>query len=263
MASSVHNVGPTGTQAIERGLTLLELVSQGPASVRDLAERTTLPRSTVTRLVGALERFHYLVRDDDGAYRLGTGALMLASHWHKQSGIEQAATPHLEALVRELHETGHLTIREGLHSVCIAFSDSPQSIRLTMAVGDRVPLHVGAHAKILLAHAPPAVQEAVLGQELVALTPRSIADAHALRQDLDQIRLRGYAESYGEIDAGAYALAAPIRAVGGSVVAAIGVSGPTHRILEIPNDKLKAAVVDAARTISADLGFTPPSETAA
>lgn len=254
MVPSVHNVGPTGTQAIERGLTVLELVSQAPASVRDLAERTALPRSTVTRIVGALERFSYLVRGDDGTYRLGTGALMLASHWHRQSGIEQAATPRLEALVRELHETGHVTIREGLHSVCVAFSDSPQSIRLSMAVGNRVPLHVGAHAKALLAHAPPAVQEAVLGQELVALTPQSIVNAEALRHDLEQIRVRGYAESYGEIDAGAYALAAPIRAVGGSVVAAIGVSGPTERILEIPGEKLKAEVIDAARTISTELG---------
>lgn len=254
MARSDHNMGATGTQAIERGLTLLELVSQGPANVRDLAERTSLPRSTVTRLVGALERFHYLAKGDDGAYRLGTGALMLASHWHQQSGIEQAATPRLEALVRELHETGHVTIREGLHSVCVAFSDSPHSMRLTMAVGNRVPLHVGAHAKTLLAYAPPAVQETVLGQDLAAFTPRSIVDPEALRHDLEQIRVRGFAESHGEIDAGAYALAAPIRAVGGTVVAAIGVSGPTDRILAISGEKLKAEVMGAAHTISAALG---------
>jgi DNA-binding IclR family transcriptional regulator len=248
-------VAPTGTQAIERGLTLLELIAHRPLTVRDLAAQTELPRSTVTRLVGALERFRFIARADDGTYRLGTGALMLASQWHQQFGIERAVSPHLDELVHNLHETGHVTIREGRHSVCVAFSDSPQSIRLSMSVGNRVPLHAGAHAKTLLAHAPPAVVEAVLSQELAQFTPRSIVDTDALRHELDQIRLRGYAESHGEIDAGAYALAAPIRTVGGSVVAAIGVSGPTDRMLEIPKEKLEAQVLGAARAISAELGF--------
>jgi DNA-binding IclR family transcriptional regulator len=255
-------VGNTGTQAIERGLTVLELISQGPLTVRDLVERTELPRSTVTRLVGALERFRFIARADDGAYRLGTGALMLASQWHQQFGIERAAGPHLDEIVHRLHETGHVTIREGRHSVCVAFSDSPQSIRLSMSVGNRVPLHVGAHAKTLLAHAPAAAVESVLAQQLVQFTPRSIVDPDALRHELEQIRLRGYAESYGEIDAGAYALAAPIRTVGGTVVAAIGVSGPTDRMLEIPKEKLKAEVVGAARAISAELGFAGAPEVA-
>jgi DNA-binding IclR family transcriptional regulator len=249
----------TGTQAIERGLTLLALVSQGTTSIRELAERTALPRSTVTRLLGALERFAYLARADDGTYRLGTGALALASQWQHEFGIERAARQPLEALVHEVNETGHVTIREGGDSVCVAFSDSPQSIRLTMTIGNRVPLHVGAHAKILLAHAPIAVQEAVLSGALTRLTPRSIVDPAALRDDLTQIRLRGYAESYGEIDAGAYALAAPIHGFDGGVIAAIGVSGPTERMLEIPKEKLQEEVLTAARAISAELGFHEPT----
>jgi IclR family KDG regulon transcriptional repressor len=209
----------------------------------------------VTRLLGALERFRFISRAADGTFHLGTAALMLAAQWHRQFGIERAASPHLDDLVLALHETGHVTIREGRHSVCVAYSDSPQSIRLSMAVGNRVPLHVGAHAKTLLAHAPPAIIDSVLAEELAQFTPRSIVDPDAVRHELDQIRVRGYAESHGEIDPGAYALAAPIRTAGGSVVAAIGVSGPTDRMLGIAKEKLEAEVLRAARAISAELGF--------
>jgi IclR family transcriptional regulator, KDG regulon repressor len=259
MGEEAHNMVSTGTQAIERGLTLLELVAHGTTSIREMSERTQLPRSTVTRLLGALERFSYLARADDGSYRLGTGVLALATQWQHHFGVERAARQHLEALVHEVYETGHVTIREGRDSVCVAFSDSPQSIRLTMAIGNRVPLHVGAHAKTLLAYAPEAVQASILSGELSRFTPRSIVDSAALEEELDQIRLRGYAESYGEIDAGAYALAAPIRGFDGAVFAAIGVSGPTERMLEIPKEKLTDEVLAAARAISGELGFREPA----
>jgi IclR family transcriptional regulator, KDG regulon repressor len=246
---------PTGTQAIERGLTLVELVGARPSTVRELVEQTGLPRSTVTRLLGALESFHYVARRDDGTFALGSAALKLAAQWNGQFGVERAAIPHLEEMVNAVHETGHVTIREGLQSVCVAVRESPQSIRLSMSVGAQVPLNAGAHARALLAHAPPSVLEALLEGGLPALTPRTVADREALLHDLERIRVQGYAESYGEIDAGAYALAAPIRDSAGQVVAAIGVSGPTERMLELPKEKLKADVIGGADLISRDLGF--------
>jgi DNA-binding IclR family transcriptional regulator len=248
--------GATGTQAIDRGLTVLTLLAERPMTVRDLSERTGLPRSTVSRLLGALERFRLATRADGGVFRLGTGTLTLAARWHHQSGMIVVATPHLERLVRATGETVQLAIPEGLHAVIAAYVESPRPIRLSYTPGARFPLHAGAHGKTLLAFAPDWVLDSVLAGDLRPVTPRTITDVTTLRRQLEEIRRQGYAESHEEVDTGAYALVAPIRAAEGEVIAAVGVSGPTARILEVPTDELKREVLQCAAAISKELGAT-------
>ena len=250
----------SGTQAIDRGLNVLELVSEAPITVRQLTERTNLPRTTVTRLLGALERFGYVARRDDGAYHLGSRALKLAGQWHRQFGIEEAARPHLEELVSTVQETVHVVAREGLFSVCVSCIESPRSIRLTLSVGDRAPLHAGSHAKTLLAFASPKLLDAVEAAGLRALTAETIVDPQTLREEIARIKQQGFAESFGEVDADAYGLAAPVRSVAGAVVATVGASGPMDRMLPF-RETARTAVIQAAEAISRDLGYTgvPPS----
>lgn len=245
-----------GTQAIDRGLGLLELIAGQPLTVREIAELTEMPRTTVARLVGALERHGYVARSETGSFILGAHVLTLAAQWHRQTGLVQVARPHLERLVRQTEETGHIMIREGAHVVCVDYVESRAPIRLSIRIGMEVPLNAGAHAKVLLAFAPePLIDDALAGR-LQALTPRTYVDPEALRDELARIRREGCAESRGEVDIGANAVAAPIHDSGGEVVASVGISWPDQRNGDQPSwVELRSAALETAAAISSELGY--------
>lgn len=244
-----------GTQAMERGLRLIELVATGPVTVREASEQIELPRTTVARLLGALERHSYVTRTEAGTYVLGAHVLSLAACWHSQTGLAEVAQPQLERLAHHVRETGHIMIREGRHVVCVAYAESPAPIRLTIRLGMQLPLNAGAHAKVLFAFAPGSVVDDVLSGELQALTSRTPINPESLRRELMRIRRVGYAESVSEVDYGANALAVPIRAAGGQVVASIGVSWPERRMGSATSAEIRDATLDGAAVISASLGY--------
>jgi DNA-binding IclR family transcriptional regulator len=255
MASNLQSAASGGTQAIERGLRLLDLLADGPLSTRELSERMDLPRSTVARLLGALERYRYAARGEDGTYQLGTQVLQLAARWHRQTGLVAVAEPHLERLAHSLRETGQIMIREGRHAICVAYVESPEPIRLSINLGMQLPLHASALGKLLLAYAPESLAESILSGELQRFSRTTIVDVDELRREIAKIQQLGFAESRGEVDQGVNAIAAPIRIAGGNVIASIGVSGPEERMNRITSDRLRSETVAAAREISLGLGY--------
>ena len=116
-------------------------------------------------------------------------------------------------------------------------------------------MHVAASGKVFLAFGDPAETEAFLAGPLDAVTPNTVTDPDRLREDLRTIRERGFSITRGELEEGLNAVAAPIHASDGSVVAVIVVSGPEYRTGE---DRLHAAgeaASEAAATVSRQLGW--------
>ena len=101
---------------------------------------------------------------------------------------------------------------------------------MSYQVGTRAPLHCTAVGKVLLAHADPQLFELTVKNGLAPLTPLSITLAPDLRRELIAIVDRGYAFEEEESEPGLRGVAAPVRDFSGEVVAAIGLSGPTHRM---------------------------------
>src|SRR4029077_9045506 len=150
-----HNmdVTATGTQAIDRAAALLVRVveSPQPVPVGELAAAAGLPKSTTSRLVGALERQGLVQRSSDrGGLQPGPVLLRFAGQHGGQNLIELAA-PALELLARETGETINLAVPGVLGAEHLDQRDSAHFVSVTNWVGRRVPHHVAANGKVFMA----------------------------------------------------------------------------------------------------------------
>jgi len=119
-----------------------------------------------------------------------------------------------------------------------------------------VPLHAGSPGKLLLAYMPPEELSAALEKiEMIALTSKTITDKEVLRRELEAIRERGWATSFGERIEGVSSLSVPIFAREGNVLASLNILGPYARLGE---ERLMAylnLLREVACHISSRLGF--------
>jgi len=116
----------------------------------------------------------------------------------------------------------------------------------------RIPLHASALGKVFLAHGaelPPG--------RLPKVSSRTITSRQELAEDLDRVRQRGWAFADSELEPGLVAIAAPVFAADGSVVAAMSISGPTLRMTRDIIQAFADQLVDAAMGASSAIGFTP------
>lgn len=198
-----------GTQAIERAAQLLVRVveSPDPPSIGELSAAARLPKSTTSRLVGALERQGLVQRlGDRGRLRPGPVLLRYASRDASQA-LAGLAQPSLRRLADASGETINLAIPGPAGVEHLAQEDTAHFVGVTDWVGRSVPFELAANGKCFLAFGG--------GGEL---------------EDGELIRSRGYATSIDELEVGLSALAAPVLASDGTAVAALSISGPTSRL---------------------------------
>jgi len=221
----------TGTQAIDRAADLLVSVVESPRAlaVGELAERSGLPKSTTSRLVGALERRGLVQRAGDRRIVPGPVLLRFA---HRSSGesLVSLAAPSLRALADLSGETINLGVPTPLGVEHLAQEDSRHFVGGTNWVGRRVPYDSTANGKVLR-----------------AFSAERPADARA-------IRAQGYAIAVDELEAGLSALAAPVFGADGVAVAALSISGPTIRLGRDRIAELAPALLEQARLVSERLG---------
>jgi DNA-binding IclR family transcriptional regulator len=161
--------------------------------------------------------------------------------------------PFLAALGKTSGENVYLRIRDGLESETIAIYQTDPGLRVYSEVGKRQPLHAGS-SRLLLAHAPEAVQTQVLAQRLPRFTPATRTDSAWIAADLQRIRSRGYLLTTDEVVAGAATVAAPVRDASGQVVAVLSVGAPTMRMRPPRPRAVLPLVLDAAAKLSHILG---------
>jgi DNA-binding IclR family transcriptional regulator len=230
----VSAANKSGVGVLDKSVAILALLSgDGPATLSEVAGRTGLPRPTAHRLLSALEA-HHLVSRRDGRYVLGLRLL----GWGNRAagvGLVERARPVLEGLRDESGESTQLYVREGGRRVCVASVERVSGLRDTVPVGAVMPLERGSAGKVLLAWAPGGVDDR--------------PDAVLLRG----IRVRGWAESVAEREAGVASVSAPVFEEDGRLRAAVSISGPISRLGESPGQRLSQLVVGAAREIERNL----------
>jgi DNA-binding IclR family transcriptional regulator len=224
-------------------------------TLTEIARAAGLPVSTAHRLVGELTAWGALERGTDGAYRVGLRLWEVGSLAPRSSGLRERAMPILEDLYEAVRQNVQLAVRDGHEVVYVERLAHPEAVRLLSRVGGRWPLHPTGVGHVLLAHAPPAVQESVLAERLPAFTPRTVTDPAALRRMLAAVRRDGVAVCDGMIDLAALSVAAPVRGEDDAVVAALSVVVPSpSEGGGIEPRTLVPAVRAAARGISRALG---------
>ena len=250
---------PYKVQVIDRALAILEvLADDGPAlTLAELARRIRLPKSTLLRLLNVLQQHRFVAKDPrSGNYRLGLKLLELGASASSQFDFVERARPHLNRLMQVTGETVFLSVLDGIEALAVDRVESARTVRVPLSAGGRTPAYCTANGKALLAFLPLADLEARLGRaRLTRYTRNTIVTLPALRNELRRVRAMGYAVDHEEMEEGLKCIAAPVRNLGGVVVASVGILGPAFRLGDGNLADIAARVVEAADRVSAELGF--------
>lgn len=248
--------------AVARALDVLELVrTRGASSAPEITKALGLPRTTVHELIKTLLARGYLRDAGNGdRYELGIRVLELGSAYEARLDLAQVAKARATAVSAECGETVHVAVLDGTDVVYIVRIESTHVVRMVSALGGRLPAHVTAVGKALLAYQPETVIDELYPEDmdLSVMTPATIKTTGALREALKQIRADGLAWDAFESNPDVHCVAAPIMGRSGSVVAAMSVSVPAHRWNSDRATELASLVTNAARSTSQDLGYATP-----
>src|SRR2546430_17159323 len=129
---------PYQVQVLDRAVTILDTLAADDAdlSLFELAERLSLHKSTIHRLLMVLER-HRLVerRAAAGKYGLGLKLFEFGIKAFARLGLGERARPHLERLAAEARETAHLCILVGGEVLYLEQVDPSRTVRVPSSVG--------------------------------------------------------------------------------------------------------------------------------
>ncbi|MCQ4162716.1 helix-turn-helix domain-containing protein [Roseomonas sp. GC11] len=196
-----------GIQVIARAGAILRLLAEHPAglSLGAIARGTALPRSTVQRIVAALEA-EQLAQGGAEGVRLGPALPVLAAA--ARPSLAEELRPRLLALSRALGECVVLCRARGRESgLLLRILAETQELRVVPPDDVSFPLSCTANGKALLALMEDAAVARRLGPELPRLTPASPRDLPALLEELAAVRRTGLAYDLESHSAGICAIA--------------------------------------------------------
>jgi DNA-binding IclR family transcriptional regulator len=197
-------------EAVERALAVLDAfrADRPTMTLGEIAAATGFYKSTILRLAASLERCGYLVREENGVFRLGPTLWRLGSIYRAGFNLGGTIRPELRRLVEASGETASFYVREGRSRVCLFRHNSPQSARHHLDEGAELPLNAGASAHVLVA----------------------FSDGRGSRSKA--VQQRGYCISLGERDPQVAAVAVPVFDLGGQFRGALAISGLIGRFKE-------------------------------
>lgn len=191
----------------------------------EIGRRAGLPASTAHRLVDELVRQGLLERDEDRRIRIGMHLWELALRGSAALRLRQAALPAMSAVQDAVREHTQLAVREEGDALFVERLSHPDAGANITRIAGRLPLHASSAGLVLLAHAPAALRERVMGAPLRRVARETVTDAAELRRLLARIRREGHVIAPGSIEAVSTGVAVPVREAG-AVVAALSVVLP-------------------------------------
>jgi DNA-binding IclR family transcriptional regulator len=245
-------------QSVERAAAILAALGSGTPrlGVTEIAERVGLAKPTVHGLLRSLVA-HDLVAQDpvSGKYSLGAGVLQLGNAYLDGSELRSRSLLWADSLAQRANEAVWVATLSGTRAIVLHHVFRPDNTVQILEVGAAIPWHACALGHAIVAYLPTEDATRLLAQDRAALTGRTRTSRAALVQALAQVRRRGYAVENQEATVGDAGIAAPIVGREGVVAGSLGLVGPAERILDPgAKDDLTRAVVEAARSISRDLG---------
>lgn len=227
----------SGVAVLDRAFALL--AAFGPTDERltmaELSRRTGLYKSTVLRLLAALEHGGFIRKLSDGQYAIGPAPLRLATIYRRSLQVGHVVEPLLKQLSVVTGETASFYVRQGEMRIAVYRAEPTRAVRAAVAVGQEYPIDRGASGKVLL-----------------AFTDQNL-------RDYDAVRRQYWAASYGERDPDTASIAAPVFDVNGTLQGALTLSGPRERltpsaVMLNACGKLLEAAQDATQQLGGDGG---------
>jgi IclR family transcriptional regulator, blcABC operon repressor len=256
--------------AVARAVALLDLLAaQGePMSVTRLAARLDLPKSSVHGLCHTLAAAGLLRRQDDGNWFIGPAVMGLAHAFMGRTTPAQEFDALWQELAAPPEDTVILSVLDGIDVVYVAARNGDRPLGLAFRVGMRLPAHLAASGRAMLAWSDEATLRALGSLGANGRLPAYRRGAapmtmKALQEELQRTRERGFSIDDEGIRAGVYCIGAPVFDASGRAVAGIGVCIHKGLLDARAEARHRAVVADIARQLTHRLGGAMPRERAA
>ncbi|HEX3287508.1 MAG TPA: IclR family transcriptional regulator [Mycobacterium sp.] len=247
----------TAVQSVDRALLVLEiLAAAGQAGATEIAAELGVHKSTVSRLIAALEARGFVEpASERGKYRLGYAIARLARASSGHLDLVKLSQDVCDTLALDVGETVNLAILDGARIVNVVEAIGPEQITLRSWVGQSCPAYATSSGKLLLAGLDPADLRSRLGTTLEAFTANTVVNLDDLERELATARECGWASVAEELEIGLNAVSAPVYDAGSKVIAALSVSGPAYRFSPDRFAEIAKQTASAAEVISRRLGW--------
>lgn len=226
MAEKNHRV-------LENAIRILELVSKNNGlTLTDICNTLEMPKSSAYILLNTFVNVHYMKKNQKtGLYTIDIGVFELGTRFTDNNEFYRNAREILETIVSEVDETAHLAVLEGTNAVYVCKHESSKTVRMVSSVGKRLPAHASAIGKALLSgYTDQQIRVMYEGKLLERFTEHTITDMEKLLEQINKVRLEGFALESEESTPGVECIAVPIKSrFSGCVEAAVSISVPIIR----------------------------------
>jgi DNA-binding IclR family transcriptional regulator len=243
-----------GALTLFKGLEVLSRVAKGDVTLGQMSKALQLNKTTVHRLASTLVEAGYLSFNSRDGYALGTKLLELGYAASQQITLTRVSREHLRQLSIDTGDTVNLGVLERDQVHYIDKIPGSRRIEVRCVVGERQPLRHTGLGKALLLDESEEVWRKVFLRE-AAIFPRYRYD---LRQWLEVMRVyreKGAALDLDENEDHIRCVAAPIRDMGGRIIAAVSVSSIAQYMDDARIETVTAYVKEATAKISAEFGY--------
>lgn len=218
---------PAATRALR---VLRFLASQAdPVPLERIMREVGLPRSTAYHLLAAMAEEGFVVHlADEHRYGLGVAAFEVGSGFARQAPLQRLARRPVAALVDHLGHGGHLAVLHGRDVLYVIEERAPGRPPLVTDVGVRLPAHLTASGRAILAALPAAQVRALHPDRSAFVTRHGVGPTSltALQSLLAETRQRGWATEHGEVTPGTASVGAPVLDHNGLPVAGLAITFP-------------------------------------
>jgi DNA-binding IclR family transcriptional regulator len=221
--------------ALAHALAVLRLLGTRatPVPAAAVSRELDIPRSSVYHLLAVLELEGFVVHLPEArGYTLGVSVFELGSAYLRRNPLERLARPLLVRLLDQIGHTTHLGVLHGAETLYLLKESPRQPVVLVTEVGVRLPAHLTAVGRAMLARLPRAQVRALYPtpSSFVDRTGRGPLSPAALRRLLSDEASRGWSEEDGHVTAGMASVAAAVESADGRPVAAIGITFPASAV---------------------------------
>ena len=236
----------------------------GPQPAGAIARDLGLPRSTTYHLLAVLAEEGFVVHlPEERRYGLGVAAFELGSAYSRQAPLARLARPLLARLVDGVRHSAHLAVLHGRDVLYVVEERAPGRPPLVTDVGVRLPAHLTASGRALLAGLPAPQVRALFPDRAAFVDRTGVGPARLseLRAVLRDVRRHGLATEDGEITPGFAAVAAAVHDHTGRPVAGVAVTFPAADVPVTGRGPLGGAVQACAAELTRRVGGHPPHPT--
>lgn len=245
-------------QSVERALDIIEAVGtdQRGMGLTEIAEKAGLHKSTAYRITATLVDRGYLMKTEEGRYRIGLKYIEVASCFITGLELQTEARPYVAEVASHLGLTSYLGILDGDKVVYIEKMDGISSMRMFLNIGQKVNAYCSSLGKCLLSNfSKLEIDDIMKDCSFIKFTPNTISSLEELHREIAKVRSRGWAMDDGEYEKGHRCIGAPIYDYRGDIIAAISASGDKHVLTDDRIEEAAGYVVKKAKEISKTMGY--------